>query len=99
MKTRLVITWLCNLIDTMITLRLYCHLGAAESNPLCAWMLGVSPLLFMAVKIGTMSLGCWTLWMRRDRWWARVLGWVVCIEYLAVAGYYVHELVWAWAYL
>ena len=100
MVTRLIITWLCNLFDTAVTACLWATLGpGGERNPISAWLLSQSVGLFVAVKLGTMSLGCWALWMRQERWWAQVISWVVLIEYLLVAGYYVHELIWAWSYM
>ena len=39
MVTRLIITWICNLIDTAATLHLYLVYGGVELNPISAVLL------------------------------------------------------------
>jgi hypothetical protein len=55
--------------------------------------------LFVAVKLGAMSIGLLGCWIGRERWICRVLVLVAFVEYLFVAVYYVCALIWAWTYL
>jgi Domain of unknown function (DUF5658) len=56
-----------NLIDAMFTL-VYTHLGLAqEANPLLQQVLAESPLRFMLIKLGLVSLGVALLWRARHR--------------------------------
>lgn len=100
MRGRAIIAWWCNLFDTAVTACLWSTLGpGGELNPISAWLLSQSVGLFVAVKLGLMSIGLLGCWIGRERRICRLLVWVAFIEYLLVAGYYVHELIWAWTYL
>jgi hypothetical protein len=97
---RLTIAWLCNLFDTVVTSYLWVTLGSGgELNPISAWLLSQSVWLFVAVKLGLMSIGLLGCWVGRERRICRALVWVAFVEYLLVAGYYAHELIWAWSYM
>lgn len=99
MKIRLIIAWVCNLVDTAATLDLIRQYGDWEINPISAWLLQWPPV-FAAVKLVVMSIAVAFCWWKRDwklpkfLWWK--LEWrpciiascVLCVEYLAVAVYY-----------
>lgn len=100
MGPRIVITWLCNLFDTAVTACLCVTFGpGGELNPVSAWLLSQSVGLFVAVKIGLMSIGLLGCWLGRERRICRALVWVAFVEHLLVVGYYGFTLIWAWTYL
>jgi Domain of unknown function (DUF5658) len=56
-----------NLVDAVFTL-VYTHLGVArEANPLLEQVLAESPVRFMIIKLGLVSLGVALLWRVRHR--------------------------------
>lgn len=100
MLHRLTIAWLCNLFDTAVTAYLWVTLGPdGELNPISAWLLSQSVGLFVVVKLGLMSIGLLGCWIGREWRVCQVAVCVAFIEYLLVAGYYAHELIWAWSYM
>jgi hypothetical protein len=80
-----------NLVDAMFTLA-YTHLGLArEANPLLEQTLADSPLRFMIIKLGLVSMGVTLLWRLRDRR-AAVAGLVVSgTAYALLVGYHLSE--------
>lgn len=100
MRGRAVIAWWCNLFDTAVTACLWVTLGpGGELNPISAWLLSQSVGLFVAVKLGLMSIGLMGCWIFRERRICQIAVWVAFIEYLLVAGYYGFALIWAWGYM
>lgn len=87
MKIRLIIAWLCNLIDTAATLHLFFTVDGEELNPITAWLLQCPPV-FAVVKLVVMSSAVAFIWWKRDGWLCKIASWVLCVEYLAVAVYY-----------
>ena len=77
MKTRLIIAYLGNIIDTVSTLYLFRE-GHPELNPLMAWLLQC-PLLFGIVKICTMTAVIVLLWMLRGKKCFRFASWVAAL--------------------
>ena len=95
MKVRLIISYLCNLIDTIATLYFYTYYDGVELNPISAELLQ-SPMLFIAFKLAVMTIAVMFLWWKRDWKFCRVTSWVLLIEYLLVTFYYAIICVLAW---
>lgn len=87
MNIRLIVAWICNLIDVIATLHLYTQYNGKEINPISAFLLK-SPPVFVTVKIVTMSIAVAFMWWRKDWKISKVLSWILFIEYLLVALYY-----------
>lgn len=87
MKTRLILTWLFNLIDTVATLYLYLFHNGVELNPISAILLK-SPELFATVKLSAMTVVVWLILQKRDLAVSKAASWILFIEYLLVAIYY-----------
>lgn len=73
MQSRSGIFWIAlgvlvgNVLDAMFTI-IYTDLGVAqEANPLLGPALEDSPLLFMVIKLGLVSMGVTLLWRLRHR--------------------------------
>jgi hypothetical protein len=62
MKPRLILLSVFNTIDTFSTLYLVQALGLDEANPVCRFLLGISPVLFLAVKLVGFNLVLLYLW-------------------------------------
>ena len=86
MTTRLIITWLCNLVDIAATLYLF-NLGYVEANPVMAWLLQW-PWLFVLVKLWVMSAITLYLRARPATKYAVITSWVAVLLYGAIALYY-----------
>jgi hypothetical protein len=87
MKIRLIIAWVCNLVDTAATLDLIRQYVDWEINPISAWLLQWPPV-FAAVKLVVMSIAVAFCWWQRNWRLCKAASWVLCVEYLAVAVYY-----------
>ena len=87
MKTRLIVAWLGNLIDTIATVYLTSYCDGMEINPISAVMLE-KPFLFILVKVLMMTISAIFIWRFRDRPFFKVTSWMLFVEYLAVAIYY-----------
>jgi len=59
-----ILAWLLNAYDALITAYATSHLGATELNPLMAMCLATGILAFILVKLGVMSAVCLTLHRR-----------------------------------
>ena len=88
MILRLSLVWLFNLIDTAATLHLYLVYDGTELNPISARLLQC-PLLFVTFKLLTMTIAVVFLWWKRDWFVSKLFSWVLFVEYLLVAIYYV----------
>ena len=88
MIVRLIMVWLCNYIDTLATLHLSANYVGTELNPISVIFLQ-SPLLFVAFKLTVMTIAVMFLWWRRDWKLCKVISWILFIEYILVAIYYV----------
>ena len=88
MKTRLIIAWIGNLIDTVATLYLTIQFGGFELNPISAMLLQF-PRLFIFVKLFSLTVAVIGIWIFRDRPFFKVASWILFIEYSAVALYYI----------
>lgn len=88
MILRLIITYLCNLIDTVSTVYFYILYEGTELNPISAAMLTQSPALFIAFKLIVMTISVAFMWWKRDWKFCKVASWILFIEYLLVAIYY-----------
>lgn len=88
MLLRLIIIWICNLIDTMATVYLYTNYDATELNPICAELLKNLPL-FTIVKISIMSMAVLFLMWKKDWIFCKITSWILFIEYLLIAIYYI----------
>lgn len=87
MKTRLITAWLCNLFDVAATLHLYLVYEGEELNPISAFLLPYPPL-FIAYKLVMMTSAVVLLWWKRDWKLSQAASWVLFINYLAAALYY-----------
>lgn len=87
MFIRLIIAWICNLIDTIATVHLYTNYDGTELNPISAVLLR-TPLVFIAFKLIVMTIAVAFLWWKQDWMLCKVLSWVLFIEYLLVVFYY-----------
>lgn len=87
MILRLIITYLCNLIDTIATVYFYIVYDGTELNPISAELLQ-SPPLFIAFKLIVMTISVAFMWWKRDWKFCKVVSWILFIEYLLVALYY-----------
>lgn len=87
MLTRLLITYLCNLLDIVATLHLSATQNGEELNPIAAWLLQFPPL-FVTVKMVVMTTAVAFMWWKRDWRLCEIASWILCIEYLLVACYY-----------
>ncbi len=88
MKPRLILLSVFNTIDTFSTLYLVQALGLEEANPVCRFLLGISPVLFLAVKLVGFNLVLWYLWRLREHKLARVLTWIPFIAYALLVAYH-----------
>ena len=88
MKTRLLIAWIGNLIDTASTVILCCGHGFAEVNPVMAWLLHI-PVLFVAVKLTAMTAVVVWLWHNKDDKKANVASRIAAAVYGTMGIYYV----------
>ena len=88
MLFRLITTWAFNLIDTIATVYFYIFYEGTELNPISAAMLTQSPILFIIFKLIVVSYAVWFIWWKRDWKFCKVASWVLFIEYLLVALYY-----------
>lgn len=88
MVTRLILAWLCNLIDVIATVYLCTYCNGEELNPISAELLN-SPPLFIAFKLIVMTIAVLFMWWRQDTKFCKVASWILFIEYLLVAFYYV----------
>ena len=61
------LAWLLNAYDALITAYATSHLGATELNPLMAMCLATGALAFILVKLGVMSAVCLTLRRRKRK--------------------------------
>jgi len=81
-----------NLFDAVFTMLHVTSGNATEANPLMAGVLANSPVLFVATKIGLVSLGLLLLWRLRYRATA-VAGVVVTLAtYVCINAYHIHGL-------
>ena len=87
MFIRLIIAWICNLIDTIATVHLYTNYDGTELNPISSALLQ-SPPVFIAFKLVVMTIAVAFLWWKQDWVLCKVLSWILFIEYLLVAFYY-----------
>ena len=87
MLLRLAIAWICNLIDIVATLFFYTQYEGEELNPISAELLH-SPPLFVTVKLAVLTGAVAFIWWKRDWLFCKAVSWVLFIEYLAVALYY-----------
>lgn len=88
MLLRLIITYLCNLIDTIATVYFYIVYEGTELNSISAAMLTQSPALFIAFKLIVVTIAVAFMWWKKDWKFCKVASWVLFIEYLLVAIYY-----------
>ena len=88
MGVRLITAWLCNLIDTAATIHLFLQYGNWELNPISAWLLGRSPLLFAGYKLLCMTALVVLCWWKRDWKLSKAASWLVFVNYTAVTVYY-----------
>jgi hypothetical protein len=87
MKTRLIISYIGNIIDLIATIYLS-RLGFYEVNPFMRPLLD-HPWLFTAVKILAMTLVCLFLWKRREDRHALPLATLAAVVYGLIAAYYI----------
>lgn len=87
MKSRLIITYLGNIIDTIASLYLVGK-NFIEANPFMAPLLEL-PWLFIAVKIGVMTLLVVRIWICRASKYAQLASWIAAILYSGISIYYV----------
>lgn len=88
MILRLIITYLCNLIDTVSTVYFYTVYDGTELNPISAELLRIPPTLFIVFKLIVMTISVAFIWWKRDWKFCKVVSWILFIEYLLVALYY-----------
>lgn len=88
MILRLIITYLCNLIDTVSTVYFYTVYEGTELNPISAAMLTQSPVLFIVFKLIVMTIAVAFMWWKKDWKFCKIASWILFIEYLLVAIYY-----------
>jgi hypothetical protein len=88
MKLRLIATFLFNLIDTFSTLYLVQALGLEEANPVCRFLLDISPVLFLAVKLVGFNLVLLYLWLVREYKLAQIGTWIPFIVYGLLVAYH-----------
>ena len=88
MLFRLITTWIFNLIDAMATVFFYIFYEGTELNPISAAMLTQSPILFIAFKLIVVTIAVAFMWWKRDWKFCKVTSWILFIEYLLVALYY-----------
>lgn len=88
MLLRLITAWLCNLLDTAATLHLYLVYEGEELNPISAFLLRQSPVLFVTYKLVMMTVLVVLLWWKRDWKFAQAASWLPFINYLAISLYY-----------
>ena len=86
MITRLIVAWIGNLIDALSTLHLV-KIGFVEANPVMRYVLQ-SPIMFLFVKIGTMTTMLFWLWRKREDKHAKPLATVAAAVYGAISVYY-----------
>jgi hypothetical protein len=88
MLFRLITTWVFNLIDTVATVYFYNNYDGTELNPISAAMLTQSPALFIAFKLIVMTIAVAFMWWKRNWKFCKVTSWILFVEYLLVAIYY-----------
>jgi hypothetical protein len=88
MLFRLIAIWICNLIDTIATVYLYVNYDGTEINPICAELLK-NPPLFTIVKVAIMSIAVLFLLWKKDWILCKIASWILFIEYLLIAIYYI----------
>ena len=84
---KLLLIWLCNLIDTFATLCLYQTGMFEELNPVMALLLH-HPFLFTIIKISVITIVLLRLWKEREDKKAQIAINVGCWIYGLVALYY-----------
>ena len=72
---------LFNMVDGLLTIAWVESGRAVELNPLMDYLIGIHPVLFMAIKLLLVSLGSLLIWRYRDRFLA------VASLYLCVTAY------------
>lgn len=88
MKTRLILLSVFNTIDTFSTIYLVQALGLEEANPVCRFLLGISPVLFLAVKLVGFNLVLLYLWRVREHKLAQIGTWVAFVAYGLLVAYH-----------
>lgn len=101
MLFRLIVAWLCNLIDTIATAYLYTNFDGEELNPISAWLLSQSVTTFVAFKLIVVTYAVVFMWWKRDLIisvtlarrkidipFCKITSWMLFVEYLLVAIYY-----------
>ena len=87
MLFRLITAWFCNLFDVISTLYFYTYFEGEELNPISNWLLQWPPA-FVTVKVIVMTIAvAFCLW-KRDWKFCNIVSWILFIEYLLVAAYY-----------
>lgn len=89
MLFRLITAWLCNLFDVYSTLYFYTYFEGEELNPISAWLLQ-SPPLFVIVKLTVMTIAVAFCWWKRDWKLCEAVSWILFVEYMLVAAYYLY---------
>ena len=88
MKIRLAIIWVCNLIDTIATVYLCNHFDGEELNPISDWFLSQSTDMFVIFKMIVVTYAVIFMLWKQDMKFCKIASWILFVEYLLVAIYY-----------
>lgn len=86
-KSKLIIAFLGNLIDTISTLIVVNYYGFIETNPVMAWLLQYPPA-FIAVKILSVTGVLVFIWHTKTDKHANIMATVVATVFSCIAVYY-----------
>tara|TARA_R110000824_G_scaffold252320_1_gene441072 strand:+ start:200 stop:517 length:318 start_codon:yes stop_codon:yes gene_type:complete len=78
------------LIDLTATLFWINHDLATEGNPLMAFFLEISPLLFVIAKLGLSSVGIWILYYFRKTFKNAIFKILLCLNLVYIAVFVYH---------
>ena len=91
MKTRLILTYIFNIIDLIVTMYLVRLLGlSVEGNPIGRWLIKTNlQYVVKIVIIGTLLLGIWKLSKGNCKKIANIASWVMIIAYSILIFYHI----------
>ena len=89
MLARLIITYICSLVDLILTLRLVNKYGVdIEGNPIGRWLLE-KPIRATIFKVVIVGIACAVLFIFKDSIASIIASWVCLVAYVALTIYHI----------
>lgn len=87
MKARLILTYIFNIIDLIVTMYLVRLFGLSiEGNPIGRWLIKANAQYF--VKIVVIGIALMTIWSIREYTIANIASWILFITYFLLVIYH-----------